>query len=81
MSESEVVGKIIKILVQEKGLEKELIHQNPNQKDIQDQIVRDILSRASKQKTEQGGRLDFLYLNKKDKLVILGEVKEFTSNQ
>jgi hypothetical protein len=67
-------------LVQEKGLEKELVHQHPNQKDIPDQTVRDIFSRASKQKNDQEGRVDFLYLNKKEKLIILGEAKEFISN-
>lgn len=80
MSESEVVGKIIDVLVQEKGFEKGTVLRHPNQKDIRDQAICEILSQASKQNTKNEGKLDLFYLNKKDELIILGEVKEYISN-
>ncbi|CAG8475233.1 6977_t:CDS:1 [Paraglomus occultum] len=84
MSEDSEVLKIYNALVDKHNFSAELLKFKPNTKDskaISNQSIRQILSKASKAKTGELGKLDIYYCSEEEKFLFLVEVKEKTSQQ
>ncbi|MEG7978500.1 MAG: hypothetical protein NY202_00855 [Mollicutes bacterium UO1] len=84
MSEDSKAERVYNVLINKNNFERDLLKFKPNTKnpkDVGNQEIRQILSKASKEKTGELGKLDIYYYNEKEKFLFIVEAKEETSKQ